>query len=155
MFKFTGIPKVDSTGKVITWPLQERRVRTPDIQLTEETDEDDESSFIGKKVLLTAHTNGVEKMARRYAEGCGLTTALIEDLVLAAHLHDLGKFDERFQSWLYGKPFVEGRDEYIAKSGEVRTRADNSRLQRAAEYPVGARHENGLPNGNMRSRIIE
>jgi CRISPR-associated endonuclease/helicase Cas3 len=143
MFPFKGTPKVDSTGKVITWPLQKQtKVKRPDTQATEETDEDDESSFIGNKVSIADHTKGVEKRARTYAEGCGLTAALVEDIVLAAHLHDLGKYDERFQSWLYGRHFG-GRDAYIAKSGEFRTRADNLRLQRDASYPVGARHESG------------
>ena len=141
MFPYKGTPNVDSTGKLIMWPLQERG-KKPNIQVTDETDEDDESSFIGRKIPLAVHTAGVQKRARRYAEGCGLASALVEDISLAAHLHDLGKYDERFQSWLYGRPFG-GRDEPIAKSGERRTRADDARLQRLAGYPSGARHEAG------------
>jgi CRISPR-associated endonuclease/helicase Cas3 len=135
--KFEGGLRVDSSGKVITWPLQPRKVETT--PAAEETDEDDESSFIGTRIPLTAHTIGVEKRARHYAEGCGLEPKLVQDIGLAAHLHDLGKCDERFQGWLYGGPFA-GR-EFLAKSGERRTREDDKRIRQSAGYPAGARHE--------------
>ena len=90
---------------------------------------------------LENHTKGVEMLAKRYAERCGLGTAMVEDIALAARLHDLGKFDERFQAWLYGRPFAGG--DYLAKSGGRRSMADNRRLRDAAKYPAGARHEAG------------
>jgi CRISPR-associated endonuclease/helicase Cas3 len=136
--EFEGAFRIDQREKVITWPLQPRP-RSELSPVTEETDEDDDGSFIGRQIPLTSHTAGVVKYARRYAEGCGLARELIEDIVLAARGHDLGKCDERFQNWLYGGPSA-GR-EIIAKSGERRTREEEMQLRQSAGYPQGARHE--------------
>ena len=60
--------------------------------LPDETDEDDSSS-LGREqrsVKLSEHTDGVVLRARKYAERCGLPSALAEDIALAAFLHDLG-----------------------------------------------------------------
>jgi CRISPR-associated endonuclease/helicase Cas3 len=138
---FGGNLTVDSTGKVITWPYQKCQ-RSPIHAPSEETDEDDGSSFIGNRKSLASHTKGVVDRARRYSEGCGLAAELVDDIALAAELHDLGKCDERFQGWLYGRTFA-GRDEFLAKSGAHRTRADDMRIRRLAGYPEGARHEAG------------
>ena len=131
--EFKGTPRIDSAGAVITWPLQKKE-KPPTLPAPDETDEDDDSSFREGRISLKVHTKGVEKFARRYAVGCGLGQDLVEDIALAARLHDLGKCDERFQSWLLGKPFA--GTEFLAKSG------DNRRL-RPAGYPDGARHEMG------------
>jgi CRISPR-associated endonuclease/helicase Cas3 len=136
--EFEGPFRIERTETVITWPLQ-KRPRSEFSPVTEETDEDDDSSFIGRQIPLTSHTAGVVKCARRYAEGCGLARELIDDIALAARGHDLGKCDERFQNWLYGGPSA-GR-EIIAKSGERRTRAEQLQLRQSAGYPRGARHE--------------
>jgi CRISPR-associated endonuclease/helicase Cas3 len=143
--RFEGDWRIDSSGTIITWPFQKPPKSASQQHISvasEETDEDDASSFIGRRVPLRAHTMGVVNRARRYAEGCGLAVELIDDIVLAAELHDLGKCDERFQRWLHGRPFGEG-DELLAKSGERRTPADDRRIRRAAGYPDRARHEAG------------
>ena len=113
--KFKGAMKIDRDGKVITWPAQPRK-ETEVLAPSEETDEDDDSSFIGRKVRLQGHTNHVVQRARKYAEKCGLAPEMVEDIVLAAENHDLGKRDDRFQSLLYGRPFGEN-DKMLAKSG--------------------------------------
>jgi CRISPR-associated endonuclease/helicase Cas3 len=139
--QFEGDWQIDSTNKVITWPYQVREkpeILTP----SDETDEDDESSFIGKKVRLDGHMQRVAKRARKYAEGCGLTPEMVEDIVIAAENHDLGKLDERFQSWLYGHPFG-GNDIALAKSGSRRTPVEDRRIRALSGYPAGARHEAG------------
>jgi CRISPR-associated endonuclease/helicase Cas3 len=139
--EFGGKWQIDSSGKVITWPYRKRE-KSQFLTPSEETDEDDESSFIGQPVSLVVHTKGVAKRARAYAVGCGLEAEMVDDIALAAELHDLGKRDERFQSWLHGKPFGGGA-EVLAKSRDHRTRADHARIRRSAGYPAGARHEAG------------
>ena len=131
--RFDGDWRVDSTGRVITCRLK-TRPESEIVAPSEETDEDDESSFIGNPRSIEVHTKGVAARARRYAEGCGLASEMTDDIVLAAELHDFGKYDERFQGWLYGRPFG-GRDVFLAKSGEDRTHADDMRLRRLAGYP--------------------
>jgi CRISPR-associated endonuclease/helicase Cas3 len=129
--------KIDWTGRIARCPLRPRENRSIE-PLTEESDETDDSSLIGRQALA-AHTAGVVEHAKRFAAGCGIATELASDIHLAARLHDWGKCDERFQTWLAGKPFYGG--EYLAKSEGNRSKADNDRLRRAAGYPDGARHE--------------
>ena len=104
---------------------------------SEEYDETDDNSLSADR-SLAAHTAGVVDHARRYAAGCGLSEMLVDDLVLAARLHDWGKCDERFQTWLAGRPFD---GVHMAKSGKLRSPAENTRLRERAGYPEGARHE--------------
>ncbi len=129
-------PKVDSTGRIVRCPL---KPRSPSIEpLSEENDETDDSSLTAWK-SLASHTSGVVEHAKKFATGCGIATELAGDIHLAARLHDWGKCDERFQSWLAGKPFYGG--EYLAKSFGNRSKADNAKLRTAAGYPEAARHE--------------
>lgn len=132
--------RIDLTGRIVTWPKNPaKRKGEPAIEpLTEEYDETDDNSFT-KERTLKQHTDGVVEHARRYARGCGLSGNLVDNIVLAARLHDLGKCDERFQAWLAGKPFAGG--EYLAKSSEDRTIVESRKLRKLAEYPEGARHE--------------
>lgn len=131
-----GSAQIDPSGLIVTWPKRsaERSVEP----LTEEYAETDDNSFTSR-LTLKLHTAGVVEHVCKYAGGCGLPTDLMDDLVLAARLHDWGKCDERFQAWLAGKPFAGG--EYLAKSGTARTAAEDRRFRKQAEYPEGARHE--------------
>lgn len=129
-------PKVDSRGRIVTCPIKPRKRSIE--PLSEEKDETDDSSLTTWK-SLASHTAGVEEHAKKFAAGCGIPTELAQDICLAARLHDWGKCDERFQSWLAGKPFCGGT--YLAKSGDNRSKADNKRLRAAAGYPDEARHE--------------
>jgi CRISPR-associated endonuclease/helicase Cas3 len=129
--------RIDPTGQVVVCPL--RKAGMPEIvPASDEFNETDDNSFSSDRTLA-AHTGGVLEHARKYGVGCGLTDALVEDVALAARMHDWGKCDERFQGWLAGRPF-DGKA-YLAKSSKLRTQAENKRLREQAGYPQGARHE--------------
>jgi CRISPR-associated endonuclease/helicase Cas3 len=135
--------RFDVQDGLITWPgrkLKERWRALPD-----ETDEDDTSS-VGreqKAISLKVHTDGVEKRAQRYAQKCGLSDAFVSDIALAARLHDLGKWDERFQAWLNDGSIIKAlsQPEPLAKSGGRRNPAEVGRMRERAGYPKDGRHE--------------
>jgi CRISPR-associated endonuclease/helicase Cas3 len=135
-----GLPtkgsKVDSTGRIVRCPLKPPNQSIE--PLSEEKDETDDSSLTTWE-SLASHTAGVVEHAKKYASGCGIAAELSRDICLAARLHDWGKCDERFQSWLAGKPFCGGK--HLAKSGDNRSKADDATLRAAAGYPNNARHE--------------
>jgi CRISPR-associated endonuclease/helicase Cas3 len=107
------------------------------------TTEDDSSSFT-VAVPLKEHLDGVASFARAYATACGLPKTLIDDIALAASLHDLGKADPRFQSMLRGgaPTFAAGTfDGLLAKSNGAQDRRARDRARRRSGYPEGGRHE--------------
>ena len=111
------------------------------IELT--TDADD-SCHAGRFVTLAAHSHNVEQLAREYATRVGLPTEIVEDVALAAWLHDIGKADRRFQIMLRGGSEIEFfKDERLwAKSGMLPGAIAAHRLaQKRSRYPKGARHE--------------
>jgi CRISPR-associated endonuclease/helicase Cas3 len=117
--------------------------RRPDNQA-----EDDASSVMSVPVLLSDHLRGVERQARRFAQGCGLSSEMEEALALAARLQDLGKLDPRFQALLHEgdllaahRALANGRA--LAKSGAAWSLVDYQRYRAAAAYPRLARHEAG------------
>jgi CRISPR-associated endonuclease/helicase Cas3 len=117
-------------------------------KLTAEVDdavtEDDDSSFQTAQVTLTAHSTDVRDLAERYARSLGFDDALVNDLALAAWLHDVGKADPRFQRWLLGGSEVDTAlgAELFAKSALPPGNARARRLARErAGYPAGGRHE--------------
>ena len=111
----------------------------------ESTTDDEDSPYVGSEVTLEEHSRHVEERAREYAERLGLSDKLVNDLALAAWLHDIGKVDRRFQRMLRGGSEIayyrdEGR--VLAKSGMLAgNRAERQRAQRLSGYPRGARHE--------------
>lgn len=118
--------------------LEERQRTGEDL-----TDEDDESSYT-QQVTLEAHSKGVERMARFYAERSGLPSTVCDSIAAAGLMHDLGKADPRFQSWLRGGLMsMDSDDVLLAKSsgsgvmdfGAIR------RARRMSGYPEGGRHE--------------
>ena len=110
------------------------------------SDEDDTSASgfshrDGRPVPLRRHLPGVEAFARRHATGSGLPPELVEAVARAGLLHDLGKADPRFQSWLRGGARWPG-GELLAKSGDMpTTRAARARARTVSGYPAGGRHE--------------
>ena len=110
------------------------------------SDEDDTSASgfshrDGRPVPLRQHLPGVEAFARRHALGCGLQLELVEAVARAGLLHDLGKADPRFQSWLRGGARWLG-GELLAKSGDMpKARAARARARVVSGYPAGGRHE--------------
>jgi CRISPR-associated endonuclease/helicase Cas3 len=105
--------------------------------------EDDSASFT-VRVLLAKHLAGVAEFAERFASACRLSPSLIEDIRLAASLHDVGKADPRFQAWLRGGvpypvpvPFAA----MLAKSAGASSATAMRRARERAGYPNGGRHE--------------
>jgi CRISPR-associated endonuclease/helicase Cas3 len=106
----------------------------------DESDDDDHGSLTRQKTLIE-HTKGVVEHTRQYAEGCGLNAGLVEDLVLAAKLHDLGKCDERFQQML--DPFWFTGEDFLAKGNSRRVSSEYQDKLEKSHYPRHARHEFG------------
>jgi CRISPR-associated endonuclease/helicase Cas3 len=108
------------------------------------TDEDDTSSLGAEPIGLDAHLARVERRARELAILQGLPPDLVEDLALAARLHDLGKVDPRFQLWLHGADEVAlaRATGPLAKSPRAASDPATMRITRErAGYPEGGRHE--------------
>lgn len=111
----------------------------------ESTTDDEDSPYVGAEVELHLHSRHVEERARDYATRLGLPGELVNDLSLAAWLHDIGKADRRFQIMLRGGSEIayyrdEGR--ILAKSGmAVGSKAEHRRAQQQSGYPRGAQHE--------------
>lgn len=99
------------------------------------TEDDTSGSLPGFAQTLSEHSAEVEAKAETFARCAGLPADRIEDLKLAGFLHDQGKRDSRFQSWLhYGDPLGADPDDentVLAKSGR--------------RLPPHARAKAGLP----------
>ncbi|MBK8997903.1 MAG: type I-U CRISPR-associated helicase/endonuclease Cas3 [Myxococcales bacterium] len=126
-----------------SWTLVARKRRT----LGEEGEistEDDTASFTGTELSLDAHCSDVKRVAESFGRGLGFPDALVNDLVLAAWLHDVGKADHRFQKMLVGGSEVRlaALEAPLAKSSALAQDAAARREARLrAEYPDGFRHE--------------
>jgi CRISPR-associated endonuclease/helicase Cas3 len=107
------------------------------------TDVDDSSSVrAGTKppaqVTLENHTNGVARWTERFASKLGVSENLRAVLDRAAHLHDIGKADWRFQYLLYGD---EPDAVLLAKSGRDWNASQQATVHKQAGLPKGFRHE--------------
>jgi CRISPR-associated endonuclease/helicase Cas3 len=107
------------------------------------TDVDDASSLRAgtdapAAVGLGEHLEGVVRWARAFASQLGLADDLLTALARAAHLHDLGKADWRFQFLLYGD---EPGEPLLAKSGREWDAHQHEQVRRRAGLPRGFRHE--------------
>jgi len=108
------------------------------------TTEEEDGSFMERKLSLLEHSRDVERWAGRFAVSVGLGDSLAADVRLAGWLHDVGKADPRFQRWLVGGNEVRQAllSEPIAKSsGSLVDRRSRESARRRAGYPVGCRHE--------------
>jgi CRISPR-associated endonuclease/helicase Cas3 len=129
-------PYDNERGLSFTWKLK-REVKRPRLEMTpDETDDTDEASLT-RTVPIKKHLEGVRKHVARFAQMCGLPAPLIADLELAASLHDLGKWDSRFQYWVLRN----GSSDILAKSDIDNPGVDFRRSLLEGHYPQGARHE--------------
>jgi CRISPR-associated endonuclease/helicase Cas3 len=113
----------------------EQREQATQEGVSNATEDDFDGSLPGFAVPLQQHCSDVEAKAYLFAVQTGLPPERIQDLKLAGYLHDAGKADARFQSWLaYGDPLgpdPDSPDEILAKS--------------ARRLPRNARERSGLP----------
>ncbi len=133
-------PRIDQDGQVLIWPRIKIR---PNLEQMKPEDQDDDSAGLEESISLDTHTVGVMNHVRTHAKGCGLGGELFDDLLLAAELHDLGKWDARFQTMLRlcaprKAAEVPGP---LAKSGGRLTQQERRTAQERSGYPKGARHE--------------
>lgn len=107
------------------------------------SDEDDAATRIGRNVPLIDHAADVQQMAAGFLTTLNLTDGLRADLTLVAFLHDLGKADPRFQTWLCGGDRLAAqRAGLLAKSvTTITSLAALVATRRKAGYPEGGRHE--------------
>ncbi len=110
-----------------------------------EADDDPEQLSAGSaSVHIDDHCRGVASVVAMVGDRCGIPKSLVDDLVLAAALHDIGKADPRFQAVLRadGLALPVPPAEMLAKSKEMpRTSAGYRRLAQIAGLPHGFRHE--------------
>ena len=66
------------------------------------TEDETHSRISSRPIALDDHGRRVARLARRFAETLRLPEAMVEDLSLAALLHDAGKADGRFRIMLSG-----------------------------------------------------
>lgn len=110
---------------------------------TEHTTGDSTSSFTARQVSLREHTEGVRELAVAAARALGLGP-LVDDVALAASLHDEGKRDPRFQLMLHEADRVSmaTASEPLAKSAiPYQDRGRRERARSLAKLPRGQRHE--------------
>jgi CRISPR-associated endonuclease/helicase Cas3 len=105
--------------------------------------DEDDSSFSPRPVTLLDHSKGVQDTANKFATAIGLSNALLQDIGLAAFLHDAGKADRRFQVLLHNGDKMAARKakELLAKSGMGSDRKARELARERSGYPKGARHE--------------
>ena len=107
---------------------------------SELTTDDEDSPYVGSEVTLDDHSRHVEERVRNYARRLGLSDRLINDLAVAAWLHDIGKADRRFQRMLRGgSEIAYYRDEnrILAKSGmPAGSKAERQRAQTTERLPA-------------------
>lgn len=119
-----------------------RRVAAPG----EAADFGDEDAFAARSAVpvpLARHGADVVRVVESFLRDLALPPGLAGDLALAASLHDLGKADPRFQTWLCaGDRLAALRAGLLAKSPRLPASPLASAAAReSAGYPPGGRHE--------------
>lgn len=128
---------------VLSAPLPKGAGNEEDV-VADAVTEDDASSFRSTEVSLTRHSEDVRSFARRFASALRLSPEIVDVVERAAWLHDVGKADLRFQSWLVGGDDVRAAalEQPLAKSA---LDSEDARARRRAmiraKYPPGYRHE--------------
>lgn len=103
--------------------------------------DDEDGAGSAHPVPLDQHVAGVERYARQFAAAAGLPPEIKAAVVLAAHLHDTGKEERRFQAFLRGGDLWLAGGAPLAKSGRQWSRAESERIRRRIGLPAQARHE--------------
>ncbi|MFA4945646.1 MAG: type I-U CRISPR-associated helicase/endonuclease Cas3 [Lentisphaeria bacterium] len=105
--------------------------------------EDAAATRIGRNVPLATHAADVRQKAEAFLSALGVPAAITADLILAASLHDLGKADPRFQTWLCGGDRLAAlRAGLLAKSATLApSPAAAAAARQKSGYPQGGRHE--------------
>jgi CRISPR-associated endonuclease/helicase Cas3 len=105
------------------------------------TEDDAAGSLAGYSLSLAQHSKDVQAVARDFATRAGLPEDRIEDLSLAGYLHDAGKADPRFQSWLHYDdplgPDLDDPEQILAKS----RKNVPSAARQGSKLPAAWRHE--------------
>lgn len=105
-------------------------------------DAEDSESTSGGAPLLPDHLRDVGGTACLLATSVGLPQDFIDDFELAGRLHDLGKADPRFQTFLRLMSDIEiESSDLIARSNGTYSVARHRDSQEKSGYPRGARHE--------------
>jgi len=114
----------------------------PDAEPDLFADDDDLLSTAGKEVSLADHTESVRRAVEKIASRC-VDESLWSSLAVAAHWHDVGKLDERFQVLLrQGDELLAVAGEPLAKSKRIPTSPARRRaIREASGLPHGFRHE--------------
>jgi CRISPR-associated endonuclease/helicase Cas3 len=105
--------------------------------------EDDDSARSMRPVLLDGHCRGVSALARLFAAKAGMPPTLVDDVALAALLHDGGKAHPAFKRLLYGGAELAAlAGPNLAKSTKLpEGPAAWQDARRRAGFPRGGRHE--------------
>ncbi|MBK6514980.1 MAG: type I-U CRISPR-associated helicase/endonuclease Cas3 [Polyangiaceae bacterium] len=109
-------------------------------RVAEATSEDDASSFGPADVSLRRHSADVRAKAEEFVKTLQIPSAVANDVVLAAWLHDVGKADARFQMVLAG-----GDAATVAAKGEPQAKSRLPNMSAARRRQVW--NASGLPRG--------
>jgi CRISPR-associated endonuclease/helicase Cas3 len=125
----------------------------------EETASGDTASMLGGEVELGKHCRDVRTRVEAFVGALGFAgnSQVANELTIAALLHDAGKADPRFQTWLHGGDEIASAlaSELLAKSDtNGNDRLTIRRARERAGYPAGARHE-ALSVAMLRSAATE
>jgi CRISPR-associated endonuclease/helicase Cas3 len=102
------------------------------------TESDEIGLFGGYPLLLKVHSDDVRRWACDFSGRAGLPPEVAADVALAGYLHDCGKSDRRFQTYLAGGDLLGWQEgEALAKSGRDR-------------LPKDAWERSGLPDRRWR-----
>jgi len=119
-------------GIVFTAPRGVTAVDVANVAAIPATESDELSASAGRAVSLQDHSSHVRDWANDFVLRAGLPQDLSQDIVLGAHLHDAGKADARWQTYVTGGDlFGPDSQDLVAKS--------------ARRLPQGAWERAGLP----------